>query len=222
MQFILVLNWRKFDLKRANPFGSFKHLKKFPTIITLIIAMFFVAVVGHSMPSVWAYFTIEKFNWSVEFIGYSLALMGLLSIIVQSWLVGLMAKRLGEDKMTIIGLFCSIAGYLLIAFSNMEWLLIPGLIINVIGSVQRAGFQSIVSSKVSKNEQGELQGRLGSLLGLATVIAPPLCTMAFTHFTKNENSIYYFTGAPYIIATIFTIVSLITMTIKYKKQPYYW
>ena len=39
------------------------------------------------------------------------------------------------------------------------------------------GFQSIISSQVSKSEQGELQGGLSSLLGLATIIAPPLLTM---------------------------------------------
>ncbi len=209
---------RKFELKRANPFGSFKHLSKFPTIITLIVAMFFMAIAGHSMPSVWAYFTIEKFDWNVELIGYSLAFLGLLSIIVQSWLVGILAKKLGDDKMTIFGLLFSIVGYLLIAFSNVEWLLIPAMIINVIGSVQRTGFQSIISSQVSKSEQGELQGSLSSLLGLATIIAPPLLTMVFTHFTKNESSDIYFPGAPYLIAVFLTIISLIIMFINYKKR----
>ncbi|MBI6119120.1 TCR/Tet family MFS transporter [Mariniflexile ostreae] len=211
-------NRRKFELKRANPFGAFKHLSKFPTIITLIVAMFFVAVAGHSMPSVWAYFTIEKFNWSVELIGYSLAFLGLLSIIVQSWLVGILAQRFGDDKMTIFGLLFSITGYLLIAFSNVEWLLFPAMVINVIGSVQRTGFQSIISSQVSKSEQGELQGSLSSLLGLSTIIAPPLLTMVFTHFTKNENSDIYFPGAPYLVAVLLTFVGLIIMLINSKKR----
>ena len=211
-------NRRKFELKRANPFGAFKHLSKFPTIITLIVAMFFVAVAGHSMPSVWAYFTIEKFNLSVELIGYSLAFLGFLSIIVQSWLVGILANRFGDDKMTIFGLLFSITGYLLIAFSNVEWLLFPVMVINVIGNVQRTGFQSVMSSQVAKSEQGKLQGSLSSLLGLSTIIAPPLLTMVFTHFTKNENSDIYFPGAPYLIAVLLTAVSFIIMVVNYKKR----
>lgn len=211
-------NRRKFELKRANPFGAFKHLSRFPTIITLIAAMFLMAIAGHSMPSVWAYFTIEKFDWNAELIGYSLAFLGLLSIIVQSWLVGTLAKKLGDDKMTIFGLLFSITGYLLIAFSNVEWLLFPAMVINVIGSVQRTGFQSIISSRVSKNEQGELQGGLSSLLGLATIIAPPLLTMVFTYFTKDKNSDIYFPGAPYLIASFLTIISLIIMLMNYKTR----
>lgn len=202
---------RRFELKRANPFGAFRHLSKFPTIFALIVAMFFVAIAGHSMPSVWAYFTIEKFDWSVELIGYSLAFLGLLSILVQSWLVGILARSFGDDKMTIFGLLFSITGYLLIAFSNVEWLLFPAMVINVVGSVQRTGFQSIVSSKVPKSEQGELQGSLSSLQGLATIIAPPLLTMVFTHYTKDVNSVKYFPGAPYLIAALLTVVSLFIM-----------
>src|SRR5699024_2210926 len=136
----------------------------------------------------------------------------------QSWFVGILAKRLGDDKMTIFGLLFSIIGYLLIAFSNVEWLLIPAMIINVIGSVQRTGFQSIISSQVSKSEQGELQGSLSSLFGLATIIAPPLLTMVFTYFTKNKSSDIYFPGAPYLIAVFLTIISLIIMFINYKKR----
>lgn len=211
-------NRRKFELKRANPFGSFKHLSKFPTIRTLIVAMFLMAIAGHSMPSVWAYFTIEKFGWDTELIGYSLAILGLLSIIIQSWLVGILAKRFGDEKMTILGLLFSITGYLLIAFSNVEWLLFPAMVINVIGSVQRTGFQSIISSQVSKREQGELQGSLSSLLGLATIISPPVLTMIFTHFTKDENTSIYFPGAPYLLATLLTAISLLIMFVNYKRQ----
>src|SRR5699024_1460760 len=210
-------NRRTFELKRANPFGSFKHLTKFPTIITLIVAMFLVTIAGHSMPSVWAYFTIEKFNWDTTLIGYSLAFLGLLSIIVQSWLVGILAKKLGDNKMTIFGLIFSIFGLLLIAFFSIEWLLFPAMVIYVIGSVQRTGFQSIISSKVKKNEQGELQGSLSSLLGLATIIAPPLLTMTFTYFTKDERSDFYFPGAPYLVAVLLTLISLMIMIKSYRK-----
>ncbi|MDG3584116.1 TCR/Tet family MFS transporter [Galbibacter pacificus] len=207
---------RKFEVKRANPYGAFKHLSKFPAVITLIVAMFFVAISGHSMPSVWAYFTIEKFDWDTRLIGYSLAFLGVLSIVVQSWLVRLLAKKFGDAKMTIFGLLSSICGLLLIAFSAVEWLLFPAMMIYVIGSVQRTGFQSIITSNVAKNEQGELQGSLSSLLGLSTIIAPPLLTMAFTFFTKDESSGLYFPGTPYLIAVGLTVISLLIMIKKYR------
>src|SRR5699024_3519079 len=107
-----------------------------------------------------------------------------------SWLVGILAKKLGDNKMTIFGLIFSIFGLLLIAFFSIEWLLFPAMVIYVIGSVQRTGIQSIISSKVKKNEQGELQGSLSSLLGLATIIAPPLLTMTL-HISQKMNALIF-------------------------------
>ncbi len=184
--------------------------------------MFFIAIAGHSMPSVWAYFTMEKFNWDTAFIGYSLAFLGFLSIIVQSWLVGVLAKQLGDKSMTLLGLVLSITGLIFIAFTPWQWLLVPALILYVTGSVQRTGFQSMAAALVPKNEQGELQGSLSSLMGLATIIAPPLMTMSFSYFTSDNTSGFYFPGIPYIIAAFLTFTSLLLLVkklnIKRKKQ----
>lgn len=206
-----VDNRRVFDWKQANPFSALKHLNKFPMIITLISAMFLVTVAGHSMPSVWAYFTTEKFNWSSDLIGYSLTFLGVMSIVVQSYIVGVFSKRMGDKSMIILGIILSTAGLLLIAFSSLEWLLIPALTLHVLGNVHRAGFQSMISSSVPKNEQGELQGSLSSLMSLATIISPPLMTMVFSYFTSSGASKLYFPGIPYLIAALLTLLSLIPL-----------
>jgi len=95
---------RTFEWKRANPFGSLKYLSEFPLINTLVLSMIFVSIANHSMESVWAYFTIEKFKWNTSLIGYSLAVIGLLSIVVQLWLVGILVKKLGDRRMALLGL----------------------------------------------------------------------------------------------------------------------
>jgi DHA1 family tetracycline resistance protein-like MFS transporter len=209
-------NRRAFNWKQANPFGALKYLNKFPMILTLISAMFLVTVAGHSMPSVWAYFTTEKFNWSSDLIGYSLTFLGVMSIIVQSWFVGIFSKRMGDKSMIIIGIILSTIGLLLIAFSNSNWVLILALILYVLGNVHRAGFQSMISSSVPKNEQGELQGSLSSLMSLATIISPPLMTMSFSYFTSSSTSKLYFPGIPYLIAAFLTLLSVIPL-LKVKK-----
>ncbi len=61
-----------------------------------------------------------------------------------------LAKKFGDLKMTIFGLFFSINGLLLIAFSNVEWLLNPTMVIYVIGSMQSTGFQNIDAFFVPK------------------------------------------------------------------------
>jgi DHA1 family tetracycline resistance protein-like MFS transporter len=201
---------RKFEWKRANPLGALKHIKKFPLIKTLVVAMFFVSVANHSMESVWAFFTIEKFKWTNQLIGFSLAFIGILSIAVQMWLVGVLIKRMNDKLMAIAGLLCTITGFMMFAFAQWEWMLFPALLIYIIGGIQGTAIQSIMSAVTSDNEQGELQGSLGSLMGLTTLIAPPLMTNVFSGFTGNKTLIYL-PGMPFLLAGLLTVLSLILL-----------
>ncbi|KAA6306613.1 Tetracycline resistance protein class C, partial [termite gut metagenome] len=50
---------RRFDWKRANPFGAMKNLKKYIAIGGLIATVFVVNVASHAIESVWTFFTKE-------------------------------------------------------------------------------------------------------------------------------------------------------------------
>jgi len=169
------------------------------------------------MESVWAYFTIEKFKWDTSLIGYSLAVIGLLSIIVQLWLVGILAKKLGDRRMAVFGLMLTMTGFFLFAFTEWQWLLLVALLVYIVGGVQGTAIQSITSSTIPENEQGELQGSLGSLMGLTTLIAPPLMTSSFSYFT-GKNSAIYFPGISFLIAALLTLISLILLIKSFKKH----
>src|SRR3546814_5413788 len=104
-------------------------LNRFPGMVPLLLAMFLVMLSSHSMPSVWAYFTMERYGWDTAMVGYSLAFLGGLSVVVQSSLVGAMAKRWGEYGMTAMGVSLSTAGLLLVTLSFSAWLLLPALIL---------------------------------------------------------------------------------------------
>lgn len=67
------------------------------------------------------------------------------------------------------------------------------------------------AGQVPDNEQGELQGSLASLLGLATIIAPPLMTGCFSYFSSSKAGRLYFPGIPYLLAAFLTLVSLMIL-----------
>jgi len=50
-------NRRPFNIKRANPIGAFLHLKKYPSLIPLIVAMFLIYVGSHAVHSNWSFYT---------------------------------------------------------------------------------------------------------------------------------------------------------------------
>ncbi|NSL86296.1 TCR/Tet family MFS transporter [Chitinophaga sp. Mgbs1] len=210
-------NRRSFEWKRANPLGALRHLRKFPLVKSLIVAVIFISIASHSMESIWAFYTIEKFRWSDQLIGYSLAFIGVLSVIVQMWLVGLLTKYISDRQMAVTGLLCMAAGFMTFAFAGRQWLLFPALLVYITGSIQGTALQSIMSSAMPDNEQGELQGSLGSLMGLTTLIAPPLMTSSFSWFTGSHAPVY-FPGISFLVAGILTVVSLLLMMKSFSRK----
>lgn len=211
-----VANRRAFEWKRANPLGALRHLLRFPLVKSLILSMLLVSFATHSMESVWAFFTIEKFRWDNQLVGYSLAFVGVLSILSQTWLVSVLTTRLSDRQMAITGLLCMSTGHLLFAFAGWQWVLLPALVIYIAGGIQGTAMQSILAGAMPDNEQGELQGGLGSLMGLTTLLAPPVLTGSFAWATARTSPVY-FPGMPYLIAAVLTLGSLILLLKGFRK-----
>ncbi len=57
-------NRRKFEWKRANPFGAFKLLVRYKGIGELVVSLVLVYIGSHAVQSNWSFFTIERFKWS--------------------------------------------------------------------------------------------------------------------------------------------------------------
>ena len=200
---------RKFEWKRANPVGSLKQLKKYPSLGGLIGSLILIYIAAHAVQSTWTFFNIEKFDWSEKLIGYSLGMVGLLVAIVQGVLIRFINPKLGNEKSVYIGLALYSLGLLLFAFASQTWMMFVFLIPYCLGGIAGPALQSIISGNVPRNEQGELQGALTSLISVTTIIGPLLMTFLFSYFTKPGTSIH-FAGAPFLLGAILMLASAIT------------
>ncbi|HXS56778.1 MAG TPA: TCR/Tet family MFS transporter [Hanamia sp.] len=201
-----VENRRPFDWKRANPFGAFKHLKKYPAVAALAISYFLVYMAGQSVQSVWAYFGIERFQWSTKIIGLSLGAVGLLVGLVQGVLIRFVNPILGNVKSIYVGFFLYALGLTLFAFANQGWMMFVFLVPYCLGGIAGPALQSIITGHVPANEQGELQGTLTSLISASSIVSPIIMTSLFAHFTSKNTSVY-FPGAPYLLGAILMIAA---------------
>ena len=197
---------RKFQWKRANPVGSLKQLRKYPSIGGLLGSLLLVYIASHAVQSTWVYFNMEKFNWSESLIGYSLGMVGLLVAIVQGGLIRFINPRLGNEKSVYIGLGLYSLGLLLFAFASQTWMMFVFLIPYCLGGIAGPALQSIISGNVPRNEQGELQGALTSLISVTTIIGPVVMTFLFSFFTK-PNARIHFPGAPFLLGAILMLGS---------------
>jgi MFS transporter, DHA1 family, tetracycline resistance protein len=198
---------RKFEWKRANPFGALFHLARYPMLIGLAMAFMLVNLAGQSLPTTWPYFGIHSFGWDREMIGYSLAFVGLMVAIVQGGLNRVIVPRLGEKKSIYLGLVLYAVGMAVCASSTTTWMVFAGVVPLALGGLAGPTLQSLMSAQVPPNEQGELQGTLTSLISIDAIIAPLIFPQLFYFFTSDKAPVEI-PGAAFYCAALLTIISV--------------
>ena len=114
---------RAFDIRRANPIGSFLHLKKYPSLTGLVLAVFVLYTASHAIQSNWSYFTMYQFNWDEKMVGISLGVVGLLVGLVQGVLIRWINPILGNEKSIYIGMILYTIGMFLFGLATESWMM---------------------------------------------------------------------------------------------------
>lgn len=198
---------RPFELKRANPLGALLALRKYPVVSGLAFA-YFLYMLGHlSLPATWTYYTMEKFAWSESQVGLSLGYAGVFMIIVQAFLIRWAIPTLGAYRAGLVGLVAMIMGFAGYALSTESWQLYAWLALAALSGFVSPAFQSIMTSQVPANAQGELQGALSSVNSVTSIIGPLVMTQLFARYTGASTQ-FYLPGAPFLAAALLTLVSL--------------
>ncbi|MRM83192.1 TCR/Tet family MFS transporter [Riemerella anatipestifer] len=197
---------RPFNWKRANPIGSLLQLRKYPELYKLILAWFLVYIASHAVQTNWAYFGIYRFGWSEKTVGISLGVMGGLTALVQGVILRKVNPKIGNERSIFYGIGMYSLGMLLFSFAGSSWMMFAILGIYCLGGIAGPSLQSVISTKVSASEQGDLQGALTSIISLTSIIGPPLMTNIFYYFTHNDAP-FKFAGAPFFVGFILMSVS---------------
>lgn len=211
---------RTFEWKRANPIGSLTNLKKYPSVLALIGSLVLVYIAAHSLQSTWTYINIERFNWSEQKLGYSLGVVGAMTFLVQGVLIRYVNPKLGNEKSVYIGLSIYALGMLAFAFANQSWMMFVFMIPYCLGGIAGPALQAILAGHVPRNEQGELQGALTSMMSLTSIVGPLVMTSLFAWFTK-PNAPIHFSGAPFLLGSALLIGSafIAYSALKNEKSP---
>ena len=205
------------NLKKANPIGSFLHIKKYPKLIGLASSMFLLYVASHAIQSNWSFFTMYKFNWDEKMVGISLGVIGLLVALVQGVLIRWVNPWLGNEKSIYVGFFLYSLGMLLFTFANQSWMMFIFLIPYCLGGIAGPALQAVISIQVPETEQGKIQGTLTSLMSASAIVGPPLMTGIFYYFTKEQTP-FEFAGAPFLLASILMTISAMMAYYSFRKD----
>ncbi|WP_127753401.1 MULTISPECIES: TCR/Tet family MFS transporter [unclassified Devosia] len=200
---------RKFDIRRANPFGAVAALRKYPAVLWLLAVLFFLQLTTQALPNVFPYYAVDMFNFTSSSIGRTLGAFGVGFAISQAVLAAPLSKRIGEPAVGIIGLLAAATAFAGIAFSADVYQLYLFIAVGTISGLAPPAINGVLSRQVPDNSQGELQGAVNAASSLATIIGPLAATQIFSYYTSAPESGHYFPGAPFVASGIAVLVALV-------------
>lgn len=201
---------RRFDWKRANAFGAFRHFARVPYLAWFLIALGLFNFSHMVYPSTFNYFGEIRYGWSAEMVGAALMVVGVVSALFQAGLSGRIIKRFGATNAAVFGFLICVVTFSAYAAAQEGWMVFLIIPFGALAGVLGPAMNQIMTTRVPKNAQGELQGAIGSVQSLASVFAPLAMTQTLHYFTY-ENAPVYFPGAAFALAAIVCAISLLPL-----------
>ena len=197
-----------FSWKRANPVGSLRMLKNNKVLLGLSAVLVLGYLAQQSLQNVYVLMADYRYGWSDRTVGWSLALVAVFAGFYGAGLVKPLVKRIGERGALTFGLIGGAIGYVMFGLSKTGLLMLWGIPVLNLMSVAWPSAQSIMSREVSPSEQGQMQGGVQSLRGLAAIFGPVMFTFIFSK-TFGAGAAIQAPGAAFYLAAALLIVSLV-------------
>jgi MFS transporter, DHA1 family, tetracycline resistance protein len=171
---------------------------------------FLYNVAHYIFPTVFALYTSYRYGWSPQTLGFTLALVGVLTILVQGVLVQPIVRALGEKRAVWLGLICGALGFVMAGLAKTQmgfWLALPAMsLMGVFGPA----IQALMTARMPADAQGRLQGFNASVVGIAGLVGPTLFSASFAAAVASGANAA-FPGAPFFIAAALMIVGVAMM-----------
>ena len=191
--------------KRANPVGALKLLRSHHELSGLASVMFLNYMAHEVYVTVFVLYAFHRYAWNERDVGNALAIVGITTSIVAAGLVGRSVKRFGERTTLFLGLILGGLGFALFGASPVGWMFLVAIPVNALWGLSTPPLQTFMTQRVSKTEQGELQGAIASLRGVAMIVGPGIFSATFAYFLVPGRNL---PGAPWFLSALFLMVGL--------------
>jgi MFS transporter, DHA1 family, tetracycline resistance protein len=190
---------RPFEWRRSNPLGSLRLLRSHSGLTGLAAVVFLNNLAHAALPATFVLYAGYRYGWDARTVGFTLAAIGICSIVVQGTLVAPLVSRFGERRILIAGLLLGAVGFALYGIAPTGALFVAAVPVVALWGLASPAAQALMSRRVGPSEQGQLQGANGSVMGIALMIGPAMFAATFAYFI-GEGASVHLPGAAYLLA----------------------
>ena len=195
---------RKRDL---NPFARIGQVLTNPSVGRLCAAFFLFFLAFNGFTAILVLYFKQRFGWGPELATFAFLVVGVVATVVQGVLIGPLVKRIGEWRLTLIGLVLVIVGCLMIpgigSPERAPAIFIAVAILALGTGLVTPSLRSLVSRRLGREGQGTALGSLQALQSLGSFLGPPIAGISYDLL----GPVSPFAGAAAILLTVIVLVS---------------
>ncbi|MDN4039759.1 MFS transporter [Massilia sp. YIM B02443] len=163
-------------LARLNPFTALLRLLRRTDIRGLVVVIVLTTFAQMMLQSTWVLYTTFRFGWTPRDNGIAMFCVGLASVVVQAGLLGMLIRRFGEVRLSLLGLGSGALTFAAYGLATQGWMMYVFILCNILAFAAGPALQGIVSTSSPADQQGELMGSLQSIASLGVMLTPMIGT----------------------------------------------
>ncbi|MDP3668215.1 MAG: MFS transporter [Telluria sp.] len=206
-----------FALARINPFAALLKLLGRTEIRGLVAVYALMTFAQMMLQSTWVLYTTFRFDWTPLDNGIALFCVGVSAAVVQAGLLGILMKRFGEVRLSILGLASGCITYILYGLATQGWMMYVFILCNLLAFAAGPSLQGIISKASAANEQGELMGSLQSI-GSLGIIFMPLAGTAILGMASHLPAQDWRIGGTFFVCAAMQAVAILVATRYFKSH----
>ncbi len=209
---------RPFTLARAHPIGALRALGRTRTLAMLAWVVAFTVFAQSIIQSVWPLYAHGALHWDPLRIGMWLGCLGTAIGIAQGGVVRIAVAKLGERGTATAGLVLGAVSCCVVGFVTRDLFVYLMIIPFALADMRLPALQSILSGSVGPSEQGELQGAIGSLQSIVTVLGTVAGTLIYGALAP-EATVWAGHAAPFLLAAALNFVAFGLARRRFSRLP---
>ena len=215
---LLPENRRPFTWQRANPVNALKKLSSLKGVGPLVFVIGLSGLAQMILQSSWVLYTHFKFGWGPKENGWSLFAVGVMSVLVQGFLLPHLLKIFTPQRLVVLGLLSSTVTNFVWGASTAGWMMYAIIGFNLLGFAVNAAMQSLISNAADASTQGETMGAVSSLNSIMAVLAP-VVGPGLIYFVADFPQGDWRIGAPFYFCAALQALSLLFAWRHFARTP---
>ncbi len=197
-----------FSWRRANPLGSLNLLRSRRALMSLASVNFLASLAHAVLPAMAVLYMSYRYGWDARMVGFVMAGVGACAMVVQGALIGPAVTRFGEPGALIVGLLFGAIGFAIYGAATTGMMFLIGVPLMALWGIASPAALGLMSRMVGADEQGQLQGANGSVMGIANLIGPGLFTLSFSLAIRPELGVAL-PGTPFLLAALLLLAAMV-------------